>query len=139
MGILTLATLPFFHDIFTTYDGIRDWVPDLGIANMLKDTYGYPLGYSNYRVLLYNLSIHLAMHLFSLGWFMDARGKDYRPALLFPVGFTFYQLLIIVTGSRFTEYNQLTSKFFVALFLTLVAGFLYFFKNKNEYHPPNQE
>ncbi|NJB38124.1 MULTISPECIES: hypothetical protein [Flavobacteriaceae] len=133
VGIIMMATLPFLHDLITSSgEGTNSWVPDLGIEKFLTDEEGYIVGYSSYRIFLYNLLLHLSIHLSFLGWFLDAHGKSYRAALLVPVGVSFYQLIMILTNARFTEYNSLTSKFLVVLVLSLLLGVNYFFYGRDK-------
>ncbi len=128
--IIGLSTLPFLHDIITEIgEGTRNFVPDLGIEKALTDRDGYVLGFSSYRVFLYTFFIHLGMHIAFMGWWFASQGKRYRPILLLPVTMTFYQLLIIISNSRDTTFNEPGTKLYIILGISLLLGFNFYFNN----------
>ncbi len=130
LGILGLSTLPFLHDIITEIgEGTRSFVPDLGLESALTDREGYVLGFSSYRVFLYTLFIHLGMHIAFVGWWSAAQGKRYRPILLLPVAMSLYQVLIIISNTRDTAFNEPGTKLYVLLGLCLLLGINFYFNN----------
>jgi len=110
-------------------EGTRSFVPDLGLENMLTDSEGYVLGFSSYRVFLYTLFIHLGMHIAFVGWWFAAQGKRYRPILLLPVAMSLYQVLIIVSNTRDTAFNEPGTKLYILLGLCLLLGVNFYYNN----------
>jgi len=130
VAIIGLSTLPFLHDIITEIgEGTRSFVPDLGLETALTDVEGYVLGFSSYRVFLYTLFIHLAMHIAFVGWWFAAQGKRYRPILLLPVAMTLYPILLIVSNARDTTFNEPSTKIYVLLALCLLVGINFYYNN----------
>lgn len=131
MAIVALSSLPYIHDVITIRgEGLKGWVPDWGLQNWLMDADGYILGFSSYRVFLYTFLLHLFTHIGWVGWFFDAQGKLYRPFLLVPVALSFYQLLIIISGSRLSSYNDPGIKFIITIALSLLIAINFYFNNK---------
>lgn len=62
--IVLAVAFPFFHGIVTLNTGaLREWVPVLGIENLLTGSEGTIIGFGYYRVFLYTLMLHLYAHL----------------------------------------------------------------------------
>lgn len=129
--LLLMATLPFYHDIVTDRAGaLRSWVPDFGIEEMLTDSKGLVRGLGNYRILVYLFCIHLFSHLGWIGWFMDSRGKRYRPFLLVPVILSLYQVIVITMSWRETEFNSPSIKLYITLGLSIILAINFYYNNK---------
>ena len=129
--LFIMATLPFYHDIITDRSGtLRDWVPDLGIEALLTDGEGMVRGLGNYRILVYLFCIYLFSHLGWIGWFMDSRGKRYRPFLLVPVALSLYQVIVIAMSWRETEFNSPSIKLYVTLGLGIILAINFFYNNR---------
>ena len=129
--IIGLSSLPYIHDIITVRNGdLQGWVPDWGLKNLLTDNEGYVLGFSNYRVFIYTLSIHLFAHIGYAAWFFEARGKLYRPFILVPVILSMYQVFIILFDWRFTDFNQPTIKIIITISLSLLLAYNFYYNNK---------
>jgi 4-hydroxybenzoate polyprenyltransferase len=130
LAIVGLSTLPFLHDIITEMsEGVRSFVPVIGIEKALTDSDGYVLGFSTYRVFLYTLFVHLGMHIAFVGWWFAAQGRRYRPILLLPVAMSLYQVLIIVSNSRDTKFNEPDTKLYILLGLCLLLGINFYYNN----------
>ena len=125
VGIILISTLPYIHDLITiSGEGIKIWIPNLGIQKALEDSDGYILGFSSYRVFLYTFFLHLFAHIGFLGWMLDAKGKYYRIALLVPVTLSVYALIIMLSNARQTFFNQVNTKFYITIALSLfVLGY----------------
>lgn len=110
-------------------EGVRSFVPVIGIEKTLTDNDGYVLGFSTYRVFLYTLFVHLGMHIAFVGWWFAAQGKRYRPILLLPVAMSLYQVLIIISNSRDTRFNEPGTKLYILLGLCLLLGINFYYNN----------
>ncbi len=129
--LFVLATLPFFHDVITDNGGnLRPWVPNLGIETILTDSEGYVRGLRSYRLLVYLFSIYLFSHLGWIGWFMDSRGRRYRPFLLVPVALSLYQVIVIAMSWQETEFNSPSIKLYITLVLSILLAINFFYNNK---------
>ncbi len=129
--LLLMATLPFCHDVITDRAGtLRSWVPDFGIGTMLTDSEGLVRGLGNYRILVYLFCIHLFSHLGWIGWFMDSRGKRYRPFLLVPVTLSLYQVIVITMSWRETELNSPSVKLYITIGLGIILAVNFFYNNR---------
>ncbi len=132
MGILFCALAPFFHDMITIPgEGLRWWVPVLGIEDFLTTTDGKVWGYSTYRVFLYMAGIQLALFL---GWFIAlhlARNKSYRFVLYFPTLLFGYQFLLVVFNLRATKLNDFNYKIVLIIALGMVLIGNFFFNKQN--------
>lgn len=119
--ILILSTLPYFHDIISTKDGLKDWVPILGIERLLTGTDKSILGYSTYRVFLYTFLIFSFGMVGFLKWFSSTKHKFYRYALLGATISSIYHVMLIVFKLRRTVLNDPEYKLLglALLFLTL--------------------
>lgn len=131
MAIILLSSLPYIHDVITVRgEGLQGWVPDFGLQQLLTNSDGYILGFSSYRVFVYTLLIHLFAHIGWVGWFFDAIHKLYRPFLLVPISLSLYQIIIILSNSRTTVFNEPDMKFLLTLGLSIAAAINFYFNNK---------
>ena len=131
MAIILLSSLPYIHDVITIRgEGLNTWVPDFGIINLLTDADGNILGFSTYRVFIYTLFIHIFAHIGWVGWFFDAKEKLYRPFLLIPVALSLYQIGIILSNSRNTNFNEPNVKIGITIFLAILLAVNFFLNNK---------
>ncbi|MFS4449024.1 hypothetical protein [Maribacter sp. 2307UL18-2] len=131
MAIIALSSLPYIHDTITVRgEGIKGWVPDFGLQSLLMDQDGYVLGFSSYRVFIYTFLIHLFAHLGWVGWFFEAIHKLYRPFLLVPVTLSLYQIIIILSNSRTTVFNEPDIKFLLTMGLSIAAALNFYFNNR---------
>jgi len=131
MAIITLSSLPYIHDVITVSgEGLKDWVPDFGLQDLLTDSEGYTLGFSSYRVFVYTLLLHLFAHIGWVGWFFEAKGKLYRPFLLVPVALSLYQIGIILFNSRATTFNEPNVKIIITLIISFLLAINFFLNNK---------
>ena len=129
--LFVLATLPFFHDVITDKGGsLRVWVPNLGIESILTDSEGNVRGLRSYRLLVYLFSIYLFSHLGWIGWFMDSRGRRYRPFLLVPAALSLYQVIVIAMSWQETEFNSPSIKLYITLVLSILLAVNFFYNNK---------
>ncbi len=129
--LFLFATLPFYHDIITEIGvGLRDWVPNFGIEAMLTDDEGYVRGLRSYRILIYLFCIYLFSHLGWIGWFMDSRGRRYRPFLLVPVALSLYQVIVIAMSWQETEFNSPSIKLYITLVLSILLAINFFYNNR---------
>ncbi len=137
--LLTLmATLPFYHDIITEIGvGLRNWVPNFGIEAMLTDDEGYVRGLRSYRILIYLFCINLFSHLGWIGWFMDSRGRRYRPFLLVPVALSLYQVIVMAMSWQETEFNSPSIKLYITIGLSIILAINFYYNNK--YAPITKE
>ncbi len=131
VAIIGLSSLPYIHDVITVRgEGLKGWVPDWGLQQLLMDNEGYIMGFSTYRVFVYTLLIHLFAHIGWVGWFFEARGRLYRPFLLVPVVLSLYQISIILLNSRATRFNEPDIKFYITIGLSLLLAVNFYFNNK---------
>ncbi|MEN1784374.1 MAG: hypothetical protein AAGF77_04465, partial [Bacteroidota bacterium] len=130
LGIAALSIAPYFHDIITErYLGVKEWVPNLGLQEVLSLSDGTIRGFSSYRVLLLTLLINLFAQIMWLGWWTDAKYSIYKPFLLVPLGSSFYELSVIVFVKTDTYLNKPDLKFLMILILGILIGLSYYFKN----------
>ena len=106
--IILLATLPFLHDT---------------IARK-----GYPIaGYSSLRVFVYVLLTNIFGLIGFIGWFVEAKGKQYRFALLVPILMNTYQLLIYILNMKKSTFNDFDFKIYITIAVTLSLTLNYFY------------
>ncbi len=106
--IILLSTLPYLHD---------------GIARKV-----YPIaGYNSLRVFVYIVLTNLFGLIGFIGWFVAAKGKQYRFALLVPIFMNTYQLLIYVLNMKKTTFNDFDFKIYITIAITLVITLNYFY------------
>ncbi len=133
VGIIFSSTISYFHDILTNKDGeLRDWVPNLGLVDAIKDSEGYPLGFTNYRVLLYILGLNIAMHIGYLGWYFAAKGKPYRFFILVPVFISLYQIIINLLNQRSSVLNDVSTKFIITIVIIIAIVLNFYLRKNNE-------
>lgn len=121
--LIGLSSLPFIHELILDNDGNPfNWVPDLHIAQSLTDANGKVWGYSKYHVLMYFLFIQVYTLIAWLGWFSIAKTKKYRLAILMGAASSAYHVILIITNSRKTNFNNADIK----LISTVVLGILLF-------------
>ena len=129
--LFVLATFPFFHDVITDNAGnLRAWVPNLGIESALTDSKGLVRGLRSYRLLIYLFGIYLFSHLGWIGWFMDSRGRRFRPFLLVPAALSLYQVILIIMSWRETEFNSPSVNLYITLVLGVLLAINFFYNNK---------
>ena len=129
--LFIMALLPFFHDIITERGvGLRPWVPNFGIEEMLTNSEGYVRGLGSYRVLVYLFCIYLFSHLGWIGWFFDARGRKFRPFLMVPAALSFYQVVVIAMSWRETEFNSPNIKLYITIGLSVLLAINFYYNNK---------
>ncbi|WP_430907288.1 hypothetical protein [Maribacter sp. 2-571] len=133
VGIILVSTMPYFHDVITAKAvGVRPWIPQVGLQELLTNSNGRVAGFSSYRVFLYNLFIHLFAHIGFLGWMMDAKGKYYRIALLVPVILSGYTISIFLLNAKVTDYNDTSTKFYITIAATIGVFVYYFLDRRNK-------
>lgn len=126
-----VSLLPYYHDILTFRTGdLRSFVPNLGVEKLLT-TDKLVLGWNNYRVFIFILTTHLFAQIGWAGWFFDARNRLFRPFLLVPVIFNFYEITIITINVKATAFNKPDWKLYTTIIVAiLIAINLYFNSNK---------
>lgn len=129
LGIIGLSTLPYFHEFITNAEGLKPWVPVLGVENFLTDSNNKILGFSTYRVFLYTFLIFVFASIGWAGWYRMAKDKYYGNALLLVLISGVYQVFLIVFNLRRTVLNELEPKLIMLSFLFLVLGFLSYRKH----------
>ncbi len=121
--IIGLSTLPYFHDIITDPNGLKEWVPNFGLENLLTDSNGYILGFSSYRVFLYTFLIFLFATIGWAGWYQSAKDRVYCHGLLLVLLSGLYQLALILLNLRRTFWNEPTQKLIMLFVFALVLGY----------------
>tara|TARA_Y100001933_G_scaffold172174_2_gene170355 strand:+ start:53188 stop:54051 length:864 start_codon:yes stop_codon:yes gene_type:complete len=127
VAIIALSSLPYFHEILTTKSaGIKDWVPSLGIESFLTGEDGKVLGFSTYRMFLYQFCIFLFATIGWGIWWFVAKQKRYRNFLLLPIFIGIYQLTLMLLKLRDSFMNRWELKLCIILgvFLILVLSTL---------------
>ncbi|MEE9377511.1 MAG: hypothetical protein V3V33_05700 [Candidatus Lokiarchaeia archaeon] len=115
--IISLAILPFLHDL---------------IPRELSFTFS---GYTSLRVFVYIVLTNIFALIAFIGWFIEAKGKQYRFALLVPIIMNTYQLLIYVLNMKKSTFNDFDFKIYISIILSLVITINYFylkFKNSDQ-------
>jgi len=131
MAIILLSSLPYIHDVISIRgEGLKGWVPDFGLQNILTNADGKIMGFSSYRIFVYTLLLHLFAHIGWVGWFFDARRKLYRPFLLVPISLSLYQIGIILFNSRATAFNEPNVKIILTICVTVLLAINFFLNNK---------
>lgn len=125
MAILLLSSLPYFNDVITTQDGVREWVPNLGIEELLTDTNNRVLGFSSYRMLIYTLSIFVFSEIGWATWLLVTRRRPYHLALYVPFLFGLYQIFLILLDLRRTWANDWDVKLFLISGLSILFAGMY--------------
>ncbi|MDP5231691.1 MAG: hypothetical protein NWQ38_14965 [Cellulophaga sp.] len=124
--IILISILPYFHDIITDSKGVKNWVPVLGIENLLTDTTNSILGFSSYRVFLYTFLIFVFATIGWLGWYRNSTTKYYSNSVLLAVLSSLYYLTIISLNLRRTLWNDTNFKLIALAVLFLVLNYLTF-------------
>lgn len=132
--ILGLSTLPYFHELITDSEGLKPWVPVLGIEQLLTSESGV-LGFSTYRVLLYTFLIFLFSTIGFFGWYESAKNKFYRNFILLATASGTYHILLILFNLRRTFWNDPILKI---VLLNIVLTFLLFQTFKKEQITPKR-
>lgn len=129
LTIIGLSTLPYFHDFITDSEGLRSWVPVLGIEKILTDSNNKILGFSAYRVFLYTFFIFVFAAIGWAGWYRTARNKYYGNGLLLVLFSGLYQVVLIVLNLRRTMFNELEPKLILLALLFLALGYFSYKKH----------
>lgn len=129
LAIIGLSTLPYLHDFITDSDGLKSWVPVLGIESLLSDSEGNVLGFSTYRVFLYTLLIFLFATIGWAGWYQSAKDKFYGSALLLAMSSGLYHVFLIVFELRRTVWNEPVPKVVLLSLIFVVLGYFSIKKN----------
>lgn len=107
MLLVFTATLPFLHDF-------------------LEPSTSPIFGFKSFRVFIYISSVNI----FSvLGWylfFIHAKGKKYRFAILVPLLIQAYQVIMYIFNLKKTEVNAVEFKFIAVLFAAILFTILFF-------------
>lgn len=121
MAIILLSTLPYFHDIITDSEGLRPWVPDLGVERLLTGSDGKILGFSTYRVFLYTTLIFVFSAIGWYGWYRSATKKMYQKVLFVVVASSICHVLLILLDLRRTFLNEPSLKVVLLLAVFLLS------------------
>lgn len=133
MSIVFISSLPYFHDVITIKgEGLKGWVPDFGLQELLTDSNGKVMGFSSYRVFIYTLLIHLFAHIGWVGWMLDAKGKSYRFFLLVPVFLSAYTVALLLLNARATGFNKFDTKLYITLGLSIILILNFFINRKTK-------
>lgn len=133
LSILTISTLPYFHDIITLRDAsLRNWVPIVGLQSLLTDNENFVGGFGSYRAFVYFLMLHIYAHLGWLGAFIyyGLQNKKPRPFLLAPVIVSLYSVIIILLNWQETGFNKPDVKFYITIGLSVMLVLNYYFNYK---------
>lgn len=127
--IIGLSTLPYFHDFITDPEGVKPWVPTLGIQDLLTDSNNKILGFSAYRVFLYTFLIFVFASIGWTGWYRSVKHKYYGSAVFLVMSSGIYQVLLIIFNLRRTVFNELQPKSTVLLISFLILGYVAYRKH----------
>jgi len=107
--IILLSTLPYLHDT-------------------IPRELSFPAsGYKALRVFVYIVLTNLFGLIGFIGWFIAAKGKQYRFALLVPILMNTYQLLIYVLNMKKSTFNDFDFKIYITIAITFVITINYFY------------
>jgi len=126
LAIIGLSTLPYFHDFITDSEGLKTWVPIVGIENILTDSNQKVLGFSTYRVFLYTFLIFVFASIGWAGWYRSTRNKFYSNGLFLVLLSGIYQIILIILNLRRSIFNELQNKLILFGLLFLLLSFLSF-------------
>ncbi|TPN85332.1 hypothetical protein FHK87_15050 [Aquimarina algicola] len=127
LGIIVLSMLPFLHDIITERgEGVRSWIPVIGIQDILTDKDGGIMGFSTYRIFLYQFFQNLLIFISLIGWYIAAKGKRYRFVLWVPMLQAGYTLLIQILNARTTVYSKPDVRFIITIVISIIIVLNYF-------------
>jgi len=132
--ILGLSTLPYYHDLITDFNGLKSWVPVLGIEKLLTSESGV-LGFSTYRVFIYTLLIFIFSTLGYYGWYQSTKNKIYHNFILLATVSGAYHVLIILFNLRRTFFND---PFLKVIILNVFLVFLLFHTFKKQRITPKR-
>lgn len=105
--LVGVSSLPFLNELITQEDGsLQTWILSQDVQESLKSENGKILGYSKYSVMLYYLLTYTYILIGSLGWFIIARGKSYRYAILICTLSAGYHIFLILSENRATFLNN---------------------------------
>lgn len=132
--IATASIMPFFHDVITdkATASLREWVPVVGIEDVLKDKDGFVLGFGSYRAFVYFLLIHVGAHLSWLGAYIDYSypKKKIRPFLLVPAIISFFSLGLFLLNLQDSSFGSPDIKFCITIGLSFLLAWNFFFNDK---------
>lgn len=129
--LIMVSTLFYYHDIITLrVGGIKDWVPNIGIEELLTNSNGDVWGFGSYRAFILTLFLQLFAQIGWAGWLHDSYGSLYRPFLIAPLGLSLYQVILLLTESTGTPLNRPDIKLMLVLAIGTVLCILFFFRNK---------
>lgn len=133
MTIITLlSSLPYLHEIITYRDGsIKDWIPNFGIQNYLSDSNGQFFNYSSFRFFLFTIFFNFFIFSSYLGWYLLKTNKLYRKAILMPLLSITYQIIIILSSTRLSWFNDPEVKIVGTAIFGLILAYFYFPKKNN--------
>ncbi len=131
MAIIALSSLPYFNEVITTKEGVKDWVPVLGIEALLTDTNGRVLGFSTYRMLIYTLLISIFTEIGWVVWLWVTKRRPYNLALYVPVFFGLYQIFLIIFNLRRTWANDWDIKLYILLALSILFMGIFLYRKNN--------
>lgn len=124
LGIILVSSLPYLNEVLTVKtEGGAEWSHLFGLYQFLPDAETRVLGFSGYRMFLYTFFIFVFTTLGWFVWFLVAKNKPYRKALLLPVILGFYQIVLMLSGLRSTTANSWEVKTVVVAFLAVVLIF----------------
>lgn len=107
--IILLSTLPYLHDT---------------VSRELS----FPAsGYKALRVFVYVVLTNIFGLIGFIGWFIEAKGKQYRFALLVPILMNTYQLLIYILDMKKSSFNDFDFKIYITIAVTLTVTLNYFY------------
>lgn len=131
--LIGLSLLPFLHELIVDENGtFARWVPNLNIEISLLDESGKILGFSSYRVFLYYFFAETAALCAWLGWFLVAKNKPYRYAILLCIISTSYHLFLILSNSRKTILNNFELKLWATAAIALLLFGIFFYTSQKK-------
>lgn len=131
-GIFLVSMIPYLYDIVTLPgEGVKDWIPVLGIEKLLTVSEGNVWGFNSYRAFIYTLMVQVFAQIGWVGLLMDSKYKLYMPFVWVPVGLTLYQILLIIVQRSETHFNHPDNKFYLTLAIAFSAAVFFLYKNKN--------
>jgi hypothetical protein len=134
--LIGVSVLPYLHDIITMRgEGVKQWIPNIGLEELLTNSNGLVWGFNSYRVFLLSLSLQIFAQIGWAGWLHDSAYKLYRPFLVVPVGLSLYQIVILLFDQTKTYMNRPDIKLLLILGMGAIICYLYFFKNKRFKQP----
>ena len=121
LGIILVSSLPYLNEVLTVKtEGGAAWSHLFGLNRFLPDAETGVLGFSGYRMFLYTFFIFVFTTLGWSVWFLAAKNKLYRKALLIPAALGLYQIVMILGGLRSTIVNSWEVKTGIILLMAVV-------------------